>query len=155
VRAAVAAARLTLAGASPARSVRRLARIDPSIEVTGRVEDMRPYLWRSALAVAPMLQARGVQNKVLEAAAAGLPSVVTPVVWGGLPTEVRPACRLGETAEQFAAEVIALLSMSPGDRRREAARARLASLGWAGRLTPLLNLIEGAAADRHDAARAG
>src|SRR5262249_40164553 len=68
VRAARPQATLTLAGASPTRAVRQLGAVDPSIEVTGAVADMRPYLWRSAIAVAPIHQARGVQNKVLEAA---------------------------------------------------------------------------------------
>ena len=60
---------------------------------------MRPYLWRSAIAVAPIFQSRGVQNKVLEAAAAGLPSVVTRTVGTGLPSQVLPACRIADTAD--------------------------------------------------------
>ena len=145
VRAARPSARLTLAGSSPTGAVRRLAE-DASIEVTGRVEDMRPYLWRSAVAVAPIFQSRGVQNKVLEAAAAGLPSVVTRTVGDGLPHQVLPACRIADTAEAFAAAVIDLLSLSPGARRQEAARAALPSLGWPTRLAPLVALIESAAA---------
>ena len=145
VRAARPTATLTLAGASPTRAIRQLASLDPSIEVTGAVPDMRPYLWRSAVAVAPLHQARGVQNKVLEAAAAGLPSVVTSPVWNGLPTEVHAACRRGDTPEQFAAHVIDLLAMTPQARRRHAERARLADLAWPKRLAPLVDLVERAA----------
>jgi sugar transferase (PEP-CTERM/EpsH1 system associated) len=153
VRAARPSARLTLAGSSPTSAVRRLAE-DASIEVTGRVEDMRPYLWRSAVAVAPIFQSRGVQNKVLEAAAAGLPSVVTRTVGDGLPHQVLPACRIANTADAFASAIIELLSLSPGARRRETARAGLASLGWQTRLAPLVALIESAASERTDIARA-
>lgn len=145
VRAARPSARLTLAGSSPTRAVRRLADADDSIEVTGGVADIRPYLWRSAIAVAPLHQARGIQNKVLEAAAAGLPSVVTRQVWEGLPPEVLPACRMADGPEQFSLEVIDLLSCSADARRREAARARLAGLAWRTRLAPLVELIERAA----------
>jgi sugar transferase (PEP-CTERM/EpsH1 system associated) len=145
VRAARPWVRLTLAGSSPTRAVRRLAAADDSIEVTGSVADIRPYLWRSAVAVAPIFQARGVQNKVLEAAAAGLPSVVTRAVWEGLPKEVLPACRMADTAEHFAAEVIDLLSRPADARRREAAQAQLRGLSWPKRLAPLLDLIERAA----------
>jgi sugar transferase (PEP-CTERM/EpsH1 system associated) len=144
VRAARPSAHLTLAGSSPTRAVRRLAK-DASIEVTGRVEDMRPYLWRSAVAIAPIFQSRGVQNKVLEAAAAGLPSVVTRTVGDGLPHQVLPACRMADTADAFAAAVIELLTLTPEARRLEAARASLESLGWATRLAPLQSLIERAA----------
>ncbi len=145
VRAARPSARLALAGSSPTRAVRRLADVDDSIEVTGGVADIRPYLWRSAMAVAPLRQARGIQNKVLEAAAAGLPSVVTRQVWEGLPPEVLPACRMADSPDQFAAAVVDLLSRPAGARRREAARARLAGLAWPTRLAPLVEVIERAA----------
>jgi glycosyltransferase involved in cell wall biosynthesis len=136
---------LTLAGSSPTRAVRGLAEADESIEVTGGVADIRPYLWRSAMAVAPLHQARGIQNKVLEAAAAGLPSVVTRQVWDGLPPEVLPACRMADSPEQFASAVVDILSRPSGERRQEAARARLAGLAWPTRLAPLIDLIERAA----------
>ena len=145
VRAAQPRARLTLAGASPMRIIRGLASADPSIEVTGRVADMLPYLWKSAVSVAPIFQARGVQNKVLEAVAAGLPVVVTQAVWDGLPPDVFPACRLAASAESFARTVVELLSLSPVERRRMAARARLGGLAWPLRLAPLMELVESAA----------
>jgi sugar transferase (PEP-CTERM/EpsH1 system associated) len=148
VRAARPSAQLTLAGASPTRAVRRLAESDDSIEATGSVADIRPHLWRSAIAIAPVLQSRGVQNKVLEAAAAGLPSVVTRAVWEGLPTEVLPACRRAENADQFAAEVIGLLSLSPAARRHLASGARLSALAWPQRLATLVDLIDSAAGAR-------
>jgi glycosyltransferase involved in cell wall biosynthesis len=153
VRSARPSARLTLAGSSPTAAVRRLAD-DASIEVTGRVDDMRPYLWRSAVAVAPIFQSRGVQNKVLEAGAAGLPSVVTRTVGDGLPQQVLPACRIADTADAFAAAVIELLSLSPTARRRETARAALSSLGWPTRLAPLMSIIEEAAGIATPIARA-
>lgn len=148
VTAAIPHARLTLAGASPTRAVRALAAGDRTVEVTGAVADMRPYLWRSAMAAAPLFLARGVQNKVLEAAAAGLPSVVTPAVHAGLPEEVLPACRTAATPEDFARAIIDLLSMPPAARRRLAASAGLSALQWAGRLAPLARLLEGAVSAR-------
>jgi glycosyltransferase involved in cell wall biosynthesis len=145
VRAMRPDARLTLAGAHPARSIRRLAANDKSIEVTGQVPDMRPYLWRSAIAVAPLFTARGVQNKVLEAVAAGLPAVVTPAVLAGLPAEVVPACRMAAEPESYARAILDLLALTPAARRRLAARAQLADLAWSIRLAPLVRLIGRAA----------
>ncbi len=49
----------------------------PGITVTGRVEDVRPYLQHALAAVAPMRIARGVQNKVLEAMAMEKPVIVS------------------------------------------------------------------------------
>ena len=148
VRRAVPNARLTLAGSSPRRDVQRLAAVDASIEVTGRVPDMRPYLWRSAIAIAPIFEARGVQNKVLEAAAAGLPSVVTSAVRAGLPKDVLRACRLADTPADFAAAVIDLLALSPDARRALAAEARVGDLTWPRCLSPLGDLLQAAVASR-------
>src|SRR5262249_5585341 len=92
VRRAVPSARLELVGASPTPAVPSLASGREDVIVTGHVDDVRAHLWGAAVAAAPLLTARGVQNKVLEAVAAGLPTVVTPVVLDGVPPEVRPGC---------------------------------------------------------------
>jgi sugar transferase (PEP-CTERM/EpsH1 system associated) len=137
-------ATLTLVGMDPTNAVRQLAS-DPSITVTGAVPDVRPYLWRSAAAVAPLTVARGLQNKVLEAIAAGLPCVVTPAVLEGLPESVRPACERAATAPQFAHALVDLLRVGPRDRRAKANAACLDSLTWETRLTPMLDVLCAAA----------
>jgi sugar transferase (PEP-CTERM/EpsH1 system associated) len=83
VRARIPQARFAIVGARPAGDVRRLAR-EPGVTVTGRVEDVRPYLAHARLAVAPLRIARGIQNKVLEAMAMARPVVVSPAALDGL-----------------------------------------------------------------------
>jgi sugar transferase (PEP-CTERM/EpsH1 system associated) len=136
-------ARLALVGSHPTRRVLDLAR--EGITVTGHVDDVRPYLWDAAVAAAPLLTARGVQNKVLEAVAAGLPVVVTPVVAAGVPEEVRPACDTAAGPSAFAAALIRLLALSPDDRRRRADRADVTSITWERRLGGLRAIVEAAA----------
>lgn len=133
-------ATLSLVGASPTARLRHTA-ARHGVAVTGTVEDVRPFLWRAAAAVAPLLTARGVQNKVLEAVAAGLPAVVTPAVSAGLPDAVRAACREGVTAADIADALVAFLAMTPEQRAAIAARADLASLTWEARLAPLGDLL--------------
>lgn len=65
-----------IVGGNPSRAVQKLAGT-AGVEVTGRVEDIRPYTQHAMAAVAPMRIARGVQNKVLEAMAMEKPVVVT------------------------------------------------------------------------------
>ena len=142
VRAQVPAATLSLVGSSPPAAMQRLPSADPSIEVTGTVADVKPYLWRAAVAAAPLRLARGVQNKVLEAVAAGLPCVVTPAVHEGLPAEVVPATRLASTPAAFAAAIVDLLSRTAQQRRAIAGQAALQPLAWPDRLAPLLPLLE-------------
>ncbi len=140
-------ARLSLVGAGPGAALRRAAaRAD--VEVTGTVPDVRPFLWRAALGLAPLHTAQGVQNKVLEAVAAGLPVVITPAVDDGLPPEVRPACRVAEDPGSFAAAIAELLVAPPADRRRMVDAADLTSVTWDEALRPLAGILERAAETR-------
>jgi glycosyltransferase involved in cell wall biosynthesis len=84
IRAVHRQARFLIVGASPKRKVLNLAR-KPGVEVTGYVPDIRRYLTSATLAIAPMAIARGVQNKILEAMAAGVPVLTSPAVAKGLP----------------------------------------------------------------------
>jgi sugar transferase (PEP-CTERM/EpsH1 system associated) len=138
-------ARFYLVGSDPAPAVRRLHAPEHGIEVTGTVDDVRPYLWRSAVAVAPLLTARGMQNKVLEALGAGLPAVVSSQVFDGLPASVRGACRLAPSAEAFVGETLALLDLTGSQRRQIAASANLDQLRWESQLQPLRRLLTDAA----------
>lgn len=144
-------ATLSIVGSEPTAAVRKLASGDRVIQVTGGVPDVRPFLWSAAISVAPLKTARGVQNKVLEAVAAGLPCVVTPAVWQGLPAAITPACRVADAPEDFADEILRLLASSPGERRGIARRADVTSLSWAARLTPLRRILETAATQGHAA----
>jgi glycosyltransferase involved in cell wall biosynthesis len=64
-------------------AVRRLGGL-PGVTVVGQVPDVRPYVARAAVAVAPLRIARGVQNKVLEALAMGRAAVVSPQALAGI-----------------------------------------------------------------------
>ncbi len=145
VRAACPDARLMLVGASPAPEVQALHAPASGITVTGAVPDVRPYLWRAAVATAPLWTARGVQNKVLEAVAAGLPCIATPPVVEGLPAEVLPACVEAGDADAFARALVAALGQTPAERRARAASADLAPLRWEARLNELPGILLNAA----------
>ncbi len=148
VRWAAPEAGLLLLGSNPTARIHALAARDRSIEVTGAVPDVRPHLWRSAVSVAPIEVARGLQNKVLEALAAGLPAVVTPVVAQGLPDGVMPACLVAGPDGDFAEAILSLLRQRPAARRAVAAQADCAPLRWDATLAPLLPLLDPAAAPR-------
>jgi hypothetical protein len=128
-----------------------------ALNMTGTVADVRKYLWSAAVAAAPLRIARGVQNRVLEAIAAGLPCVVTPEVAGGLPKEIESACVVGHDAKGFASALISFLKCSPRERRERAPCADLTPLPWSTRLKPLLPLLEEActSAVRPNVARGG
>ena len=141
VRAARPDATLAIVGSDPTAELKSQCAPDSSINVTGRVADVREWLWQSAVAIAPLHVARGVQNKVLEAAAAGLPVVITDAVAGGVPSEVAPATRIANAPVQFARHVLDLLACTPAERRAIALSADLEALNWDATLETLWALL--------------
>lgn len=83
VKKEVSAAEFWIVGSNPTKGVLALRSVE-GVSVTGYVPDVRPYLKHANIAVVPLLLARGVQNKVLEALAMGLPVVATPQALQGL-----------------------------------------------------------------------
>ncbi len=108
-----------IVGANPSRATRRLAQID-NVEVTGFVDDVRPHVRAASVSVAPLRIARGMQNKVLECMAMGIPVVTTRLVASGLGLDEGSPLRLADTPEAYVGAVLSLL-------RDEGERARLAS----------------------------
>ena len=128
VRERLPAARLDLIGAEPEARVRALGAL-PGVRVVGPVTDLNAALNEAAIFAAPLRFAAGVQNKVLEAMAAGLPVVTTSEVNAGLGAADGEQLVIADDDAQFAAAVVALLDDA-------AARIRL---GRAGREFVLVN----------------
>ena len=78
--------RFHIVGGKPGKRVKALAERDSQIVVTGYVPDVRPYLVNADVFVAPFRIGRGVQNKVLEALAAGVPVIARPEAVQGICT---------------------------------------------------------------------
>lgn len=114
-------AEFVIVGNDPPESIRRLGSVE-GVTVTGYVADLRPYLDSSAVAVAPMQVAVGVQNKVLEAMAMGLPVVMSPLAARSL-----TACKSGivaQSPEEWIEKVFGLIERGEeaselGRRNRE------------------------------------
>lgn len=87
------------------------------------VPDLRPYLARAAVAVAPLTVGAGVSNKLSEGFAVGTPVVATPLACGDLPVKSGDQLLIGNSPEEFADHVVKLLK-DAGLRRQIAARAR-------------------------------
>jgi sugar transferase (PEP-CTERM/EpsH1 system associated) len=83
VRARFPDARFWIVGSAPGPAVLALDGRD-GIQVTGRVPSTADWLRRASVGLATLRIARGVQNKVLEAMASGLPVVVTPKALEGI-----------------------------------------------------------------------
>ncbi len=136
-------ARFTIVGSSPTRAVQRLAEVE-GVRVTGFVPDTREHLRRAAVAVAPLRIARGIQNKVLEALAMGLPVVGTTPATQGVEGEPGRDFVVADDAQAFAARVVELLEQ-PTSARALGARGRAfveRQYDWENVLAPLGPLLE-------------
>jgi glycosyltransferase involved in cell wall biosynthesis len=100
--------RLLVVGKDPSPEIKRMAE-NPLIEVTGTVPDIRPFLWKSTIAVAPLVYGAGIQNKILEAMAVGLPVVTTSKALLSLGAAPGRNVLTGDTADEFSASVLRLL----------------------------------------------
>jgi len=100
--------RFVIAGSKPGPRVMALANRGEKIDVTGFVPDMRPYLAEAGVFVAPFRIARGIQNKVLEAMAAGVPVVARPEAVQGV-TGHNGSIRVESEPASFARAVVECL----------------------------------------------
>lgn len=148
VRKAAPHTSFAVVGARPVKVIRALHDRDGVI-VTGRVDEVRPWLAQAKLVIAPMRVARGLQNKVLEGMAMAKPVIATPEAAAGITSTGKDALCIADSADAMAARVVELLG-DEEQRRVTGERARAAVISdynWAAQLgrfeqllAPILNV---------------
>ncbi|MCJ9430372.1 TIGR03087 family PEP-CTERM/XrtA system glycosyltransferase [Kordiimonas marina] len=115
VRRAIPGARFKIAGAPVAPRVTEEAAKADGVEVLGYVEDMAAEIAAADIAVAPLLTARGLQNKVLEGMAMAKPVIASPAALEGIEAAPDEDIMLADGPGDFASRLTMLLHDS--DRR--------------------------------------
>jgi glycosyltransferase involved in cell wall biosynthesis len=118
--------RLTLAGSDPAPAVRALGD-EANVEVTGTVADIRPYYAEAIAAIVPMRTGGGTRLKILEAMAAGVPVVSTPLGAEGLAVSPGVDILIAEKDGDWLAQLSALDAQDDLWKRLAEAGRRLAA----------------------------
>lgn len=113
---------LLIVGADPSPAMRKLREL-PGVTVTGSVPDVRPFIRKSALMVAPLNIARGTQNKILEAMAMGVPVVTSTIAAGGVDAESETHFLVADTPPAYAQAIMRIID-SPAERNRLAMAGR-------------------------------
>ena len=112
IRESHAALQFAIVGRNPSPRVRELAKL-PGISVVGAVPEVQPYLENAVAAVAPFRICQGVQNKILEALAIGLPVVATSRPARAVGATSSELLFVADTPEEFAQAVIRVLEAHP------------------------------------------
>jgi polysaccharide biosynthesis protein PslH len=105
----------TIVGRNPGREVRELA-LTPGIEVTGTVDDVRPFYRKAVLSVVPLNIGGGSRLKILEAMAAGVPVVSTTLGAEGLNVQHGENILIADTSEQ---QIEAIVSLVENEEQRK------------------------------------
>lgn len=99
-----------IVGKNPSKSVSDLC--SSNITVTGVVSDVREYLRKARVVVAPLLVGGGTRLKILEAMACGRPVVSTSIGAEGIGAEHGKQIMMTDRSEDFAHCVLKLLTDS-------------------------------------------
>ncbi len=143
--------RFQIVGADPPRHIRALQAL-AGVSVTGSVPDVRPYVSKAALTVAPLEIARGTQNKILESMAMGVPVVCSAQAAGGVDAVPGEHLLTASSPDEY---VEAILSLVESASRRAglaaAGRARvLSNHSWASSMRRLDEMLQRMRSGRHE-----
>ncbi|WP_210394993.1 TIGR03087 family PEP-CTERM/XrtA system glycosyltransferase [Motiliproteus sediminis] len=135
-------AKLFIVGADPSKEIQALGEL-PGVTVTGSVDDVRPYVRRTAAMVAPLTIARGTQNKILEAMAMGVPVVTSTAAAGGIDAVPGDHFLQADSPQATAAALLQLMQNAcERQRLAEAGRERvLEHHNWAASMRRLDAII--------------
>jgi glycosyltransferase involved in cell wall biosynthesis len=157
IKQAVPCVTLTVVGRNPYPSLLELARRDSSVIVTGRVEDVRPYMERAAAYVVPLRIGGGTRLKIYEAMAIERPIISTTIGAEGLPVRHEEELLLADDPEAFAAAVVRVLNDKSFASELSARAARMVreKFGWARVAESFALICESVAASQNHFDEAG
>ena len=115
---------LSIVGRAPTPAVKRLA-AEAGIEVTGRVDDVRPHVAKGDVYVVPLRIGGGTRLKIFEAMSMAKAVVSTTVGAEGLPVTSGQDLMIADEPARFAQSVVHLIRDEESRRRIEGAARKL------------------------------
>ena len=115
---------LCVVGRNPSQRLRDLASRVPNLQLTGWVEDVRPYLAQNSVCIVPLRIGGGTRLKIYEAMSMAKAVVSTSIGAEGLPVKSGEHLLVADTPTSFAESILQLLR-DPSAREQLGRRARL------------------------------
>lgn len=109
IKQAVPDARLVIAGSNPQPRVVSLSKNDTTISVTGRVPSITDVLHTATVSIAPMQSGSGMQFKILEAMACGVPVITTKLGLGDISALPGKDLLIADNPSEFIEHVLRLI----------------------------------------------
>jgi glycosyltransferase involved in cell wall biosynthesis len=135
---------LLISGANPHSSIMKLARNNSNIKITGWVNDIRSSYLKGKIFIAPMMIGTGMQNKLIEAMAMGLPCITTPLANNAIHAIHNQSIIVAENKFEFVSGIQKLLTdenfylkISEGGRK-----LALSNFDWEKTTKKLINLFD-------------
>lgn len=130
-------------GCEPPRAIRALNGKD-GIEVTGLVDDVWAYAKDACAAVCPIRIGAGVQNKLLESMAMGIPSVTTSIGFEGIDAVPGEHLFVADSPADFSEALLRLMHDKDLRMRicRDSAGLIGREYGWEKQLKPYLDIFK-------------
>ena len=100
---------VSVVGRKPSQRLKNLVAQDQSVQLTGWVEDVRPYVVRGAVCIVPLRIGGGTRLKIYEAMAMGKAVVSTTIGAEGLPVRHGENILIADAPQDFARQTVALL----------------------------------------------
>lgn len=136
--------KVTVVGRNPTPTLVELASREPRITLTGRVDDVRPFVDRSAVYIVPIRVGGGTRIKIYEAMGMGRAVVSTTIGAEGLPLKDGEEIVLADEPDRFADEVVRLVKDDAARAKIEAAarKAVVERFGWDKATEALVTILE-------------
>lgn len=98
--------KILISGSSPDSKVVSIANKNPQITLTGWIDDIRTSYARGKVFLAPMFIGTGMQNKLLEAMALGVPCITTPLANNAIKAKSGEQILVGDSPEELLKHVL-------------------------------------------------
>ena len=101
--------KLLIVGKNPSSEIKNLQDSNNHVQVTGFVDDIRPFLWQASICVFPLRKGGGFRNKIAEAMSMGKPVITTATGAEGLEATPGKHFIIADRPKEFAEHIIELL----------------------------------------------